>query len=361
MVTTMSDTKYFPERTLEHGAWKKHKYIRKDGKKYIYQETRELDDGTSQDIYKDEETGETIHQNNNFKYDPERPDYRKKAVEKTKELVSKVTDKEDPDTGEKAKGDYVDEEEKKRKYFVKHDDMKKSDSLAHHGVKGQKWGVRRYQNIDGTLTSEGKKRASEGMPGVQKTLQEGHSIAYRKRFFAGLKGAVAGVGTLGGATGIGAGIGSLFGPEGTAIGAGVGYLSGAVASIPVTYLTTKKSSVGASVIEDEYRMAAKKMLESPEIRNVKVSEIQTSDMNAKANKQKYDKDNKTYNDLHDKVYFGKASADEKKKYDSAKKTVEDKYYDTLDKNRKALAKKYPDKSQQEIDDLAFKETERELE
>lgn len=30
--------------------------------------------------------------------------------------------------------------------------------LAHHGIKGQKWGVRRFQNKDGTLTSSGKKR-----------------------------------------------------------------------------------------------------------------------------------------------------------------------------------------------------------
>ena len=30
--------------------------------------------------------------------------------------------------------------------------------IEHHGIKGQKWGVRRYQNPDGTLTTEGRKR-----------------------------------------------------------------------------------------------------------------------------------------------------------------------------------------------------------
>ena len=32
------------------------------------------------------------------------------------------------------------------------------DTLAHHGIKGQKWGVRRYQNADGSFTDAGKKR-----------------------------------------------------------------------------------------------------------------------------------------------------------------------------------------------------------
>ena len=42
-----------------------------------------------------------------------------------------------------------------------------NNNLQHHGIKGQKWGVRRFQNKDGSLTPEGKKRYDDE-PGERK-------------------------------------------------------------------------------------------------------------------------------------------------------------------------------------------------
>lgn len=37
--------------------------------------------------------------------------------------------------------------------------------LTHHGIKGMKWGVRRFENADGTLTAEGRRRYGDGEGG----------------------------------------------------------------------------------------------------------------------------------------------------------------------------------------------------
>lgn len=45
--------------------------------------------------------------------------------------------------------------------------------LCHHGIKGQKWGVRRYQNEDGSLTADGRKRYLVGEGRDYYTIKKG--------------------------------------------------------------------------------------------------------------------------------------------------------------------------------------------
>ena len=44
--------------------------------------------------------------------------------------------------------------------------------LYHHGVKGQKWGIRRYQNEDGSLTEEGLKKKEQYKKDLNEELRE---------------------------------------------------------------------------------------------------------------------------------------------------------------------------------------------
>lgn len=37
-------------------------------------------------------------------------------------------------------------------------EIREVDELSHHGITGQRWGIRRFQNKDGSLTDEGRKR-----------------------------------------------------------------------------------------------------------------------------------------------------------------------------------------------------------
>ena len=55
--------------------------------------------------------------------------------------------------------------------YVLHLDTYGRPYLAHHGIKGQRWGVRRFQNSDGTWTAAGKIRYGSG-ESKQKTAKE---------------------------------------------------------------------------------------------------------------------------------------------------------------------------------------------
>ena len=57
------------------------------------------------------------------------------------------------------------------------------NELYHYGVKGMKWGVRKYQNSDGTLTDIGKNRISKE---YRKYLNKAHkdlNKGYPKRYY----------------------------------------------------------------------------------------------------------------------------------------------------------------------------------
>ena len=55
--------------------------------------------------------------------------------------------------------------------------------LAHHGTKGQRWGVRRFQNSDGSLTAAGKLRYSVGNGGrsIRKKVDPKSAEKLKKR------------------------------------------------------------------------------------------------------------------------------------------------------------------------------------
>lgn len=57
--------------------------------------------------------------------------------------------------------------------------MNENEILVHHGIKGQRWGVRRFQNEDGTRTAAGKKRERQ-LAGSGKLMERNESTAARK-------------------------------------------------------------------------------------------------------------------------------------------------------------------------------------
>lgn len=53
------------------------------------------------------------------------------------------------------------------------------DYMTHHGILGQKWGVRRFQNKDGTYTNEGRQRYKKSTEQLNSETQKKQDVKNR--------------------------------------------------------------------------------------------------------------------------------------------------------------------------------------
>lgn len=108
-------------------------------------------------------------------------DYGRRKVESLVSSVGSVKVSDLDSMSKKERKEYKDafvyDFSKRKLTEIMHSDIS-GEFLQHHGVQGQKWGVRRYQNPDGSLTAEGKKRY-KSIAGRGKTYVEKGQPLYR--------------------------------------------------------------------------------------------------------------------------------------------------------------------------------------
>lgn len=70
------------------------------------------------------------------------------------------------------------------------------NEIKHYGIKGQRWGIRRFQNEDGSLKNKAKNKFKTGEPKQKKVLTPEEKKARSKKGLKIAGGILAGVGTM---------------------------------------------------------------------------------------------------------------------------------------------------------------------
>ena len=119
--------------------------------------------------------------------------------------------------------------------------------LAHHGIKGMKWGLRRFRNEDGTLTEAGKKRYSDDQFKRDKSVY-GRAGAKRIQKRVEKNGESVSGARSKEATRINSARrrGLVLGQAGAAVGGVGGAIGGAIASKYVRKILSEKSGIDLS-------------------------------------------------------------------------------------------------------------------
>ena len=101
-----------------------------------------------------------------------------------------------------------------------HTDIYENEELKHWGIIGMKWGIRRYQNPDGSLTPEGRERyLSKGYP--NSFTKEGKERFFNKDYKSTTEYAIKRGGVSSIPIGLGVGLGAVS-PLGPGVGAALG-------------------------------------------------------------------------------------------------------------------------------------------
>lgn len=115
-----------------------------------------------------------------------------------------------------------------KRYYV-------NSELYHHGILGQKWGVRRYQNPDGTLTAEGKRRERSSFKDKVKSLAGNEKFKKYAKIGAAVVGSMIGMYALSLTP-----VGSWISSQMSAINAGINFknnMSKEITSKPVSAIS----------------------------------------------------------------------------------------------------------------------------